>query len=162
MTSRLTVRSPLRKLRMALLVLATMACTNSRPPETTPPSPRVVVETAAGGRHAVTVEIARTEEERARGLMFRTALAPDAGMLFIFETTAVQGFWMLNTYIPLDMIFLDEEGRIVGIVESATPRSTEIRAVDVPSRYVLEVNGGWSAAHGVASGDRVRFENVMF
>ncbi len=121
---------------------------------------RVVVETSSGARHAVVVEVARSEPDRRRGLMNREKLAPDAGMLFLFEETSDHGFWMLNTLIPLDMIFVGEDGRIVGIVERAEPRSTEMRGVGAPSRYVLEVNGGWSSAHGVRTGDLVRFENV--
>ena len=74
-------------------------------------------------------------------------------MLFLFEESAPHGFWMKNTLIPLDMIFIGEDGRIVGIVESATPGSTALRDVGAPSRYVLEVNGGWSAARGVRPGD---------
>ena len=121
---------------------------------------RVVVETAAGAHHAVDVEVARTEPQRMKGLMDRPSLPADAGMLFLFDETSVHSFWMKNTHIPLDMIFIDDEGRIVGIVESATPRTLTERTVGKPSRYVLEVNGGWAEAHGVAAGDRVRFENV--
>ena len=121
---------------------------------------RVVVETSAGARPAVTVEVARSEIELGKGLMHRTRLPPDAGMLFVFGETSDHGFWMRNTLIPLDMIFIGEDGRIVGIVERAEPLSTVNRSVGAPSRYVLEVNGGWTSAHGVRAGDRVRFENV--
>jgi uncharacterized protein len=145
--------------RLALAALLAMGCApNKAEPGTT--AARVVVETAAGARHAVRVEIARTDPERARGLMNRASLAEDAGMLFLFDESEEHGFWMKNTLIPLDMIFIDDEGRIVGIVERAEPRSERSRTVGRPSRYVLEVNGGWSRAHGVAAGDRVRFENV--
>jgi uncharacterized protein len=145
--------------RLALAALLAMGCApNKAEPGTT--APRVVVETAAGGKHAVRVEIARTDPERARGLMNRASLAEDAGMLFLFDESEEHGFWMKNTLIPLDMIFIDEEGRVVGIVERAEPRSERSRTVGRPSRYVLEVNGGWSKAHGVAAGDRVRFESV--
>jgi uncharacterized membrane protein (UPF0127 family) len=121
---------------------------------------RVVVETSSGERPSVAVEVARTDPERRKGLMHREKLAPDAGMLFLFEESSEHGFWMLNTLIPLDMIFIGEDGRIVGIVERAQPRSTVMRSVGAPSRYVLEVNGGWARAHGVKAGDLVRFENV--
>jgi uncharacterized membrane protein (UPF0127 family) len=146
--------------RLALAALLAMACASKKGPDPARPQARVVVETAAGGRHAVAVEIARTDAERARGLMHRTSLPDDAGMLFLFDETAEHGFWMMNTLIPLDMIFIDEDGRIVGVVERAEPRSTESRSVGAPSRYVLEVNGGWTGARGVKAGDRVRFENV--
>jgi uncharacterized membrane protein (UPF0127 family) len=125
-------------------------------------SPRVIVETAAGARHPVRVELARTDAERAKGLMNRERLDADAGMLFLFDESAVHGFWMKNTLIPLDMIFIDDTGRIVGIVERAEPLTLTSRDVGVPSRYVLEVNGGWSAAHGVARGDRVTFQGVIY
>jgi uncharacterized membrane protein (UPF0127 family) len=81
-------------------------------------------------------------------------------MLFLFADTAERSFWMKSTLIPLDMVFVDEGGTIVGIVERAEPRTLTPRTVGKPSRYVLEVNGGWAASHGVRAGDRVRFENV--
>jgi hypothetical protein len=92
--------------------------------------------------------------------MFRTSLAEDAGMLFLFDESAEHTFWMANTFVALDMIFVDDDGRIVGLVERAEPGTTTARTVGVPSRYVLEVNGGWAKAHGVRAGDRVRFEDV--
>ena len=141
----------------ALLAIDCASKTGSEPPR---PPARVVLETAAGGRHFVAVEIARTEAERRQGLMHRTSLGDDAGMLFIFDETGDHTFWMANTLIPLDMIFLDEEGRVVGVVERAEPRSTAPRGVGAASRYVLEVNGGWAKARGVKPGDRARFENV--
>jgi uncharacterized protein len=144
-------------------LLAAMACASRKgTAETQPATARVVVVTASGAQHAVSVELARTPEARTRGLMYRESLAPDAGMLFIFDESARQSFWMRNTLIPLDMIFIDDTGRIVGIVERAEPQTLTGRGVNEPSRYVLEVNGGWSAAHGVAKGDTVKLENVMF
>jgi uncharacterized protein len=143
----------------SLATAIAMACAPNRA-EPGAPVRRVVVETAAGAKHAVRVEIARTEPEQRKGLMNRTSLDEDAGMIFIFDRSEVHSFWMMNTLIPLDMIFADDEGRIVGIVERAEPRTTTQRSVWVPSRYVLEVNGGWSKAHGVKAGDRIRFENV--
>ena len=124
-------------------------------------APRVVVEPRRGGRFAVTVEVARTDSERTRGLMFRSALAPDAGMLFVFEETGEHAFWMKNTLIPLDMIFIGDDGRVSGVVARATPGSLEPRSGG-PSRFVLEVNGGWAEAHGVAAGDAIRFEGVTY
>ena len=148
--------------RAALLLAAVAACASSKSPDPGRPPARVVIETAAGQRHAVTVELARTEPERMRGLMQRERLAPDAGMLFLFDETEDHSFWMKDTLIPLDMIFVDEGGRVVGVVERAAPLTLSPREVGAPSRYVLEVNGGWAASHGVRAGDRVRFENVLF
>jgi uncharacterized membrane protein (UPF0127 family) len=144
----------------ALGALLAMACASKSPGEPAAERPRVVIETSAGARHPVEVELARTEAERARGLMERSALAPDAGMLFLFGETADHGFWMKNTLIPLDMIFIGEDGRIVGVVERAEPRTLTNRSVGAPSRYVLEVNGGWARARGVRAGDLARFEHV--
>lgn len=122
--------------------------------------PRVVLENASGERHPVRVELARDDEQRARGLMYREKLDDDAGMLFLFPVAEDHGFWMKNTLIALDMIFIGEDGRVVGVVENAAPRSLDLRSVGAPSRYVLEVNGGWAARRGVRKGDRVRFESV--
>ncbi len=144
--------------RAALAALLAVSCAAKTPP---PGAPRVVVETADGKRHAVAVEIARTDAQREQGLMFRRELGAEAGMLFLFDETSEHGFWMKNTLIPLDMIFIAEDGRIVGIVEGAEPLDETLRTVGAPSRYVLEVRGGWSKAHGVRKGDRVRFENVL-
>ena len=146
--------------RAALAALLALSCASKNGPEPSGPPPRVVVETAAGERHAVRVELARTDAERARGLMRREALADDAGMLFLFEETAEHPFWMKDTPLPLDIVFIDEAGRIVGVVERAEPHTTTLRTVSAPSRYVLEVNGGWTRARGIGRGDRVRFENV--
>jgi uncharacterized membrane protein (UPF0127 family) len=148
--------------RRLLLLALFLACTPSTGAPRTGTPARVVIETAGGAHHAVTVELARTPEERARGLMQRQRLDPDAGMLFLFEETARHGFWMKNTLIPLDLVFLSEDGRIAAIVEGAAPHSLTLRDGGVESRYVLEVNGGWTRARAVNVGDRVRFEGVLF
>ncbi len=145
----------------ALVALApALACASRKEADAPVPQPRVLVETSGGQRLAVDVEIARTEPERRKGLMDRKSLGENAGMLFIFDETSVHSFWMKNTLIPLDMIFVDDDGRIAGIVERAEPLTLAERTVGKPSRYVLEVNGGWCRAHGVRADDQVRFENV--
>jgi uncharacterized membrane protein (UPF0127 family) len=121
--------------------------------------PRVILQNAGGGEHAVAVELARTPAEQQRGLMFRERLDQDAGMLFVFPAAGPHAFWMKNTLIPLDMIFIGDDGTVVGVVERAEPHSLQPRSGGV-SRYVLEVNGGWAAAHGIRKGDRVRFEGI--
>jgi uncharacterized membrane protein (UPF0127 family) len=83
-------------------------------------------------------------------------------MLFLFDETAEHAFWMKNTLIPLDMIFIGDDGRVVGVVSRTTPGSLEPRSAGGPSRFVLEVNGGWAAAHGVAPGDPVRFVGIPY
>jgi uncharacterized membrane protein (UPF0127 family) len=149
---------PLRSVVAA--ALCAIACASRTPEAAAAPAPRVTVETRAGARHVVQVELARTPAERSRGLMERRELGADAGMLFVFDETSDHAFWMKNTLIPLDMIFIAEDGRIAGIVARAVPGDLSPRSVRAASRYVLEVNGGWSEAHGVGAGDRVRFEDV--
>lgn len=124
------------------------------------PRARVLLEGSQGGLHEVDVEVAATPEARERGLMWREELPAGQGMLFIFPEEEVQRFWMRNTLIPLDMIFINSAGRIVGIVERAVPRSRVSRSVGVPGRYVLEVPGGWSQTVGLTRGGAVRFEGL--
>jgi hypothetical protein len=92
--------------------------------------------------------------------MYRTALPEGRGMLFVFDRDADHGFWMKNTLIPLDMLFIAADGRLVGIHANATPLSTAQITAGAPSRFVLEVPGGFAARHGVATGDRVEFAGV--
>lgn len=152
--------------RRALLAVALAALGSCRgaPPaaarSAAPPPPRAILESPSGRATAVRIELARTPAEHERGLMFRRELGPDQGMLFVFPDSRERTFWMQNTLIPLDMIFIDDARTVVGIVADAEPLTTTARAVGLPSRYVLEVNGGFCAAHGIAKGDRVRFEGV--
>jgi uncharacterized membrane protein (UPF0127 family) len=127
---------------------------------TAPSSARVVLLPPGRDPVSVRVEVARTEEERRRGLMFRKHMDQDTGMIFLFERAEPLTFWMHNTYIPLDMIFIDEAMRVLGIVENAEPLTDSARAVPGRSRYVLEVNAGFSRRAGIASGTAVRFEGV--
>jgi uncharacterized membrane protein (UPF0127 family) len=114
----------------------------------------------AHGPVAVTVEVAATEAARERGLMYRTALAEGTGMLFVFPAAAEHAFWMKNTLIPLDMIFIADDRRIVGVHADAVPLSTAPISVGAPSRYVLEVPGGFAARRGIAVGDVVELAGV--
>lgn len=123
-------------------------------------SPRVVLSPKGKPSLNVSVEIARTEGERQRGLMYRQHLPMDRGMLFLFEEEEIQSFWMKNTVIPLDMIFIRQDMTVAGVVENAEPLSRDARSVDVPSRFVLEVNGGWAGNHGVTRGTPVKFEGI--
>jgi uncharacterized membrane protein (UPF0127 family) len=106
------------------------------------------------------VELARTPAEREMGLMFRKQLEPDAGMLFLFERPALQTFWMKNTLIPLDMIFISADREIVGIVANAEPETLTGRGVPIPSQFVLEIGGGLAAERGIRAGQRVEFRGV--
>ena len=114
------------------------------------------------GRPAVTVsvEVARTPAVRERGLMFRREMAPNAGMIFVFPRSEHQVFWMHNTLIPLDMVFIRADRTVLGIVKNATPETDSSREVPGMSKWVLEVNGGYSERHHLAAGDRVEMFNV--
>lgn len=151
-----------RPAALASLAALLLACPPSpQPGPARPPArPRVVIDSPSGRRTQVEVELARTPQERERGLMFRERLAPGSGMLFLFEDTSDHVFWMKDTLIPLDMIFVDEAGAVVGVVERAEPLSLSPRSIGAPSRYVLEVAGGFAAEHGVRAGDRVRLEGL--
>jgi uncharacterized membrane protein (UPF0127 family) len=123
-------------------------------------SPEVIIR-AARGPVTVKVEVADTPDTRARGLMYRQDLAADAGMLFIFPTQSEQKFWMKNTPLPLDMVFIGSDRRIVGIVPDTRPFTTNPLGVSGLSQYVLEVHAGFCAKHGVATGDSVDFVRVQ-
>ena len=107
------------------------------------------------GVHAFSVEIADTEPEREKGLMFRKELAEGQGMLFDFHREQEVGFWMQNTYISLDMIFIRGDGRILRIAQNTEPLSTRIIPSGGPVRAVLEVIAGTAEKLGIAPGDRV-------
>lgn len=122
--------------------------------------PRAIISTKSGKEYAVRVEIADTPAKRELGLQYRRELADDQGMLFLFPAPSVLTFWMKNTPIPLDMIFISSDLRIVGIVRDAVPFSLEPLSVGAPSQYVLEIKGGLAKAKGIDVGDGVRFEGV--
>lgn len=111
------------------------------------------------GPWVVQVEIANTDESRQRGLMFRRDLPADRGMIFLFPTSEEHPFWMHNTLIALDMIWLDEDRKVVGVV-TAPPMTDQSRTVGKPSRYVIEVGAGEAAAHAVGPGTRAAFIGI--
>jgi uncharacterized membrane protein (UPF0127 family) len=121
--------------------------------------PKVVFETP-DGEVTVRVEVVDTPAKIERGLMFREHLPPDDGMLFLMGHEYDHAFYMRNTLIPLDMIFIKKDMTVAGVVENATPRTETLRRVGVPSLYVLEVNGGWAAPRKVGPGTKVRFVGV--
>jgi hypothetical protein len=110
---------------------------------------------SASGVHAFTVELATNDAERERGLMYRKSLPPAHGMLFDFQRDQPVSFWMHNTYIPLDMIFIRSDGRIAHIVENAQPMSDKFIPSEAPVRAVLEVISGTVRQLGIADGDKV-------
>jgi len=124
------------------------------PPETLPVS-SLVIQTAHGPVR-FHVELAEDEASQERGLMFRKTLAPDAGMLFDYRRPSMVTFWMKNTILPLDMIFIRADGTISSIHADAVPETTTVIPSTEPVRAVLEINGGRARALGIAPGDRVR------
>jgi uncharacterized protein len=144
----------------AALVAALLLACRPPPPPPPPPEARVHVD-ASAGTATVRVEIARTPREQEKGLMDRAQLDADAGMIFPFATTGRHAFWMKNTILPLDLLFIGEDGRVAAIVERS-PLGLDSDDGGVESRYVLEVNRGWARAHGVKPGDRVRLQNVLY
>ena len=128
-------------------------------PQPAGPPPEVTFQTP-GGAATVDVEVVWRDHDLEQGLMYRENLAPDAGMLFLMPKEEQQTFWMHNTLIPLDMIFITHDLKVAGVVANAAPETDTRRQVDAPSLYVLEVNGGWAAAHHVAAGTQVSFVRV--
>jgi len=118
------------------------------------PVTRVVID-ARNGPVAFTVEVAADDRSRERGLMFRKELAPDAGMLFDFRTPAPQIFWMKNTPIPLDLIFIRADGTIANVVTNAIPYSEDRISSAEPVRAVLEIDGGRADQLGIRPGQTV-------
>jgi len=113
---------------------------------------------AAAKPLAVDVEIAEQDKDRQRGLMFRKQMADERGMIFVFAEREEHSFWMHNTCIPLDMVFVDEDGFIVGIEENTPTISDDTFSPGCPSKYVIEVNAGYTRAHGVKAGQWVKME----
>jgi uncharacterized protein len=103
------------------------------------------------------VEVAASPQEQARGLMFRTELNDFAGMIFPYKSPQILGFWMKNTPLPLDIIFIDEDGRIINIAAQTTPYSLDSVYSDRPAMAVLEIAGGRAAQLGIKPGDKVEW-----
>ncbi len=116
---------------------------------------RVVLRTNAGQEYTFDVELAVTPQQQAQGLMYRASLARAAGMLFIYRPVRRVDMWMRNTAIPLDMLFIAEDGEIVRIAERTVPFSLTIISSRTPVRAVVEINGGTVARLGIGLGDRV-------
>ncbi len=144
------------RLLLSLLVLIVAGCASA---QSRVPRGRVVFPDGS----AVSVEIADTEPVRERGLMFRTALAPNEGMIFVFPQAGYYPFWMKNTLIPLDMLWLDARGRIVSIAASVPPCKADPCPSYPPTgdaSYVIEVVSGFARQHGLEPGDTVKLEGI--
>ena len=107
------------------------------------------------GIHNIDAQLAQTPEQREIGLMFRSAMPANEGMLFTFERAGQQCFWMKNTLIPLDAAFVDDSGRIVNI-EHMKPQTLEGHCSEKPVRFVLEMNDGWFAKRGIKPGSMLK------
>ena len=140
--------------RVAAVLAALLFACPAAPQDGSAVREELIVATRAGP-HKFQVEIADDPRERSRGLMFRREMAKEHGMLFDFGSEEPASFWMENTYIPLDMIFIKEDGTVESIAERTTPLSRRSVTSRGPVRYVLEINGGLSNELGIRAGDRV-------
>ena len=149
-----------RRLILGLVLVLAAACSSSGRggelgPQSGLPVESLQIVTHDGHVHRFKVEIADNDASRERGLMFRKSLAPDAGMLFDFKSPQDVSFWMKNTLIPLDMVFIDEHGVVVNVAANATPLSEANIPSAAPVLGVLEIRGGRAAELGVQAGDVV-------
>lgn len=164
----MNLRPPTRRITLLVLLLA-VACGTDGAGEAGPPPGQEATGAAAPGEpvpplgrawvifgtDTVVVEVARTPEERAQGLKFRDELAPGTGMLFVFPDLATRSFWMEDTYIALDIAYMDASYRIVDI-QQMEPLTTRTYPSAAPAMYALEVPEGWFGEHGIEVGDTPR------
>jgi len=146
----------LRRLRPALVVagsvLAALPLAQAQPPQEA--AQQLGVTRLTAGMHLISAEVARTQEERAIGLMHRTSMPTNHGMLFVFEQPAVHCFWMKNTLLPLSIAFLADDGSIVNIADMQ-PQNETSHCPAKPVRLALEMNQGWFAKRGLKAGSRL-------
>ena len=141
-----------RILASALLVTAIWARPAAAQPAPQTTLPRT---TLSAGIHQLQVQVAQTQEQHATGLMYRTDMPQQEGMLFVFSAPSQQCFWMKNTLIPLTAAFVADDGTIVNL-EDMQAQTTQSHCSAKPVRYVLEVNQGWFAKKGIKAGDKLR------
>ena len=143
----------LRRMVLALGAILLVACLGSDHANAQTLEKLTLV--TASGRHDFQVEVMRTPDERAKGLMFRRFMPADRGMLFDFQRVEPVAMWMQNTYIPLDMIFIRADGSVARIAERTEPLSTRTIPSGEPVLSVLELNGGIAEKIGLKPGDKV-------
>ncbi|MEO1328598.1 MAG: DUF192 domain-containing protein [Pseudomonadota bacterium] len=131
------------------------AATAAEPPRLVLPWTAVTVTTGDGAAHLFAAELADTEPARSRGLMFRRSLPADQGMLFVYQRVQPAAFWMRNTFISLDMLFIRADGVIHRVHAEAIPHDETSIPSGAPIRAVLEIRGGEAARRGIAAGDHV-------
>jgi hypothetical protein len=152
---------PMRRLILGLVLALAAGCSSpgrgdDLAPQSGLPVENLQIVTHDGRVHNFRVEIADNDASRERGLMFRKSLAPDAGMLFDFKTPQDVSFWMKNTLIPLDMVFIDAHGVVLNVAANATPLSEANIPSAGPVLGVLEIKGGRAAEIDIEPGDKVR------
>ena len=106
------------------------------------------------GKHKLVAEVANTDATRSTGLMHRRMMPENRGMLFVFQSVALHGMWMMNTYLPLSVAFVDRDGTIINIADME-PHTQTTHGATRPAKYALEMNKGWFAKRGVKPGDRI-------
>lgn len=145
-----------RSLMAALFVFVTSALAYM--PEaicqTAASGPALPIKALTAGMHRIQAEVAATDANRSRGLMFRKELAPNHGMLFVFEQASVQCFWMRNTLLPLSIAFILDDGTITNIADMA-PMTENSHCSNAPVRYTLEMEQGWFANRGITAGKKI-------
>lgn len=119
---------------------------------------RLAIETPSGEVHAFTIELAVTDQQRARGLMYRREMAADHGMLFLYDRVGLHSMWMANTYIPLDMLFIKPDGEVVHIAERTVPQSRRPISSGQRVKAVLELRGGTTDRLDIPVGSTVRYK----
>lgn len=141
----------------ALCIAAALAPT----PSPAQSQPRLPVVELQAGIHVIRSEIASDHESRMRGLMFRERLGRNEGMLFVFDAKSIQCFWMRNTFIPLTIAFIDDDGGIVNLADMQ-PKSEDSHCSAKPIRFALEMEQGWFAKRGLKAGDRLQGPRGLF
>lgn len=121
----------------------------------TGPQPRLPTITLTAGMHLIVAEVARTPLQQQTGMMFRTEMGPNEGMLFVFDEVAPRCFWMKNTLLPLSIAYIADDGSIVNVAEMK-PRSEQSHCSEKPVRFALEMNAGWFSRKGLLSGSKIR------
>ena len=147
---------------LALGIACSPPAAEAEPTKTKLSQPNLATVTfhTPSGDIQVKSEVARTPDARRQGLMYRKSLKPHHGMVFVFPREDPQSFWMKNTYLSLDMIFINSALDVVGVVARAEPETLTPRGVSTPSRYVVEVIGGYAKQYGIEKGVRVSFADL--
>ena len=153
---KMLLRLKQRSRTAALLVFAAsaLAYLPAAVSQTAPAGPTLPVKTLTAGMHRIQAEVAATDASRSRGLMFRKELAPNHGMLFVFDQANVQCFWMRNTLLPLSIAFILDDGTITNIADMA-PMTENSHCSTAPVRYTLEMEQGWFAKRGITAGKKI-------